>query len=207
MAKIKKMIEKTVKKAAEAERRVTHQAAAREDHVAVKAAGAATELADQPPLVALSLATLAVGLLMRRPTVIRSGARMVASHAIATGIKTVLKTAVDRTRPSRALEEGHRVEKGKGSGDTSLNSFPSGHTAGAVAVAQAVAAEASPAAAAPLQAAAGGVALLQPSRGQHYVSDVIAGAAIGWVSNRIAGAVMRIGESGVEAGLKRWRRG
>ncbi len=92
-------------------------------------------------LVALSIGTILIGAVLRRPTVVRSGVRMLASHAVATAAKTAIKNAVDRTRPSRAVEDGHRLEKGDGADDTSLNSMPSGHTAGAVAGAQGVAAE------------------------------------------------------------------
>lgn len=179
-----------VRTVVEAELRATHEAAARENGRLVRAAGAATELADQPPLIALSAATIVVGAVLRRPAVLRSGVRMLASHLVATGIKTALKNSVDRTRPSRALKEGHSIGRGDGAEDTTLNSFPSGHTAGAVAVAQAVASE-SPAAAVPLQAAAAGVAALQPSRGQHYLSDVAAGALIGWLSERMTDAATR----------------
>ena len=190
-------VEQTAKKVAAAELEATHRAAAKEDTKLIRAAGAATDLADQPPLIALSAATILVGAVLRQPTVLRSGVRMLASHLVATGIKTVLKHSVDRTRPARALEEGHRVEKGRGTGDTTMNSFPSGHTAGAVAVAQAVASE-SPAAAVPLQAAALGVAVLQPSKGTHYLSDVAAGAAIGWFSERLTDALLTAAERGWE---------
>ncbi len=193
-----------VAKAARADRETTHDAARRDDGMLIRAAGAATEVADQPPLIALSAATILVGAVLRRPAVVRSGVRMLASHLIATGTKTLMKNAIDRTRPARALKEGHHVGKGTGADDPSLNSFPSGHTAGAVAVAQAVATE-SPAAALPLQAAAIGVAALQPSRGKHYLSDVVAGAAIGWAAERVARAVLRVGEAGVDAAVTRWR--
>lgn len=189
MSKAQEVIE-TV---AEAEQAVTHKAAAHEDHLLVRAAGKASEIADQPPLIALSIATIVVGAALRRPAVLRSGVRMLASHLVATGIKAALKNSIDRTRPSRALEEGHHVGKGTGSDDTSMNSFPSGHTAGAVAVAQAVASE-SPAAALPIQAAALGVAALQPSRGKHYLSDVAAGAVIGWLSERLTNALVKQAE-------------
>lgn len=193
-------VKETVEKVAEAELEATHRAAAREDHKLVRLAGKASEAADQPPLIALSAATILVGAMTRQPTVLRSGVRMLASHLVATGIKTVLKNSIDRTRPSRALEEGHRIGKGQGTDDTGLNSFPSGHTAGAVAVAQAVASE-SPAAAIPLQAAAVGVAALQPSRGKHYLSDMAAGAAIGWLSERLTNALLEA----AERGWARWR--
>jgi undecaprenyl-diphosphatase len=182
----------------------THRATLSEDGPVLRAAGKASELADQPPLIALSAATMVAGAVLRHPAVLRAGTRMLASHLIATGIKTVLKSGIDRTRPSRAVKEGHRIEPGDGADDSSLNSFPSGHTAGAVAVAQAVAHE-STAAGLPLQAAALGVAAMQPRRGKHYVSDVVAGAAIGWASERAAGALMRIAAAGAAAALERWR--
>lgn len=176
--------------AEEADRRHAHRATRRRDGLFVRIAGKASELADQPPLIALSIGTILVGAGWRRPVVLRSGVRMLASHLVATGAKTVLKNAIDRTRPGRAVRSGYRFSKGDGADDSSLNSFPSGHTAGAVAVAQAVAAEA-PLAALPLQAAAIGVGALQPSRGKHYLSDVIAGAAIGWGAERLVDAVLR----------------
>jgi undecaprenyl-diphosphatase len=184
----------------------THRATEEHDGPVLRAAGKASELADQPPLIALSAATIVAGALLRHPAVLRTGTRMLASHLIATGVKTVLKNGIDRTRPSRAVKEGHHIGKGDGADDTSLNSFPSGHTAGAVAVAQAVAAE-STIAGLPLQAAAIGVAALQPSRGKHYISDVVAGAAIGWASERAAAALLRIAGAGAEAALAKWRAG
>ncbi len=181
---------KAAKRAAEADKAQAHAATREADGPLLAAAGKATELADQPPLVALSIGTILVGAVLRRPTVVRSGVRMLASHAVATAAKTAIKNAVDRTRPSRAVEDGHRLEKGDGADDTSLNSMPSGHTAGAVAVAQGVAAE-SRLAAIPLQLAAIGVGALQPRRGKHYLSDVIVGAAIGFAAERVTDAVMR----------------
>ncbi len=195
---------KVVKAMAREDVERTHRATRQHDGPVLRAAGKASELADQPPLIALSTATMVAGMVLRHPAVLRAGTRMLASHLIATGIKTVLKSGIDRTRPARAVKEGHRIGKGDGADDSSLNSFPSGHTAGAVAVAQAVAHE-STAAGLPLQAAAIGVAAMQPRRGKHYVSDVVAGAAIGWASERAAGALLRIAGAGAAAALARWR--
>ncbi|GAA3707942.1 hypothetical protein GCM10022268_16620 [Sphingomonas cynarae] len=195
---------KVVKAMAREDVERTHRATRQHDGPVMRAAGKASELADQPPLIALSTATMVAGMVLRHPAVLRAGTRMLASHLIATGIKTVLKSGIDRTRPARAVKEGHRIGKGDGADDSSLNSFPSGHTAGAVAVAQAVAHE-STAAGLPLQAAAIGVAAMQPRRGKHYVSDVVAGAAIGWASERAAGALLRIAGAGAAAALARWR--
>ena len=71
----------------------------------VRLAGTASELADQPPLVALSVATAVAGTAMRRQAVVRAGFRMLVAHALATGIKSVLKNRIDRTRPAKAAEE------------------------------------------------------------------------------------------------------
>lgn len=181
-----------LRKAARADRMATHKAAQVRDTWPVRVAGAASEAADQPPLVALSLATIALGGLFGRLAVVRGGVRMLASHALATGIKTVLKKSVDRTRPVKALAEGHHIGKGHGSDDTDLNSFPSGHTAGAVAVAQAAARD-MPAVALPGRLAAAAVAAIQMPRGKHYLSDVLAGAAIGWISEQAVSATGRLG--------------
>ena len=180
---------KAAKTAAKADRDVTHEAARRDDGPVLRAAGKLTELADQPPLIALSAGTILVGLLSRRRPIARTGSRMLASHLLATAVKTVLKSSIDRTRPARALKHGYHAGKGDGADDPSLNSFPSGHTAGAVAVAQGVAAE-SRLAAIPLQLAAIGVGAMQPRRGKHYLSDVIVGAAIGFAAERLTNAVM-----------------
>lgn len=155
----------------------------------VQALSPIAKATDEPPLLALGIGTLAFGMVLRRPAVIRSGARMVASHLVATGLKTMLKAGVDRTRPNVA-GDSPRLEKGTGTDRTDRNAFPSGHTAGAVAVAQAVAHEV-PGVATPVRAAAGAAGALQVPRGAHYVTDVLAGAAVGWLAERIAGAAMK----------------
>lgn len=154
----------------------------------VRALAPVAKATDEPPLLALGLGTLALGTLLGRPTVIRSGARMVASHLVATGMKTVLKASVDRTRPNVAGDRP-TLTKGSGTEDTDRNAFPSGHTAGAVAVAQAVAHEV-PGAATPVRAIAGAAGALQVPRGAHYLTDVLAGAAVGWLAERIAGLAL-----------------
>lgn len=185
---------KAAKAAGKADRDATHRVARARDHPVVKALGGVSEVADQPPLVALSLATIALGAVSRRPAVVRSGVRMVAAHALATGVKAVLKTAIDRTRPAEAIRRGkHAVGKGTGTTRSELNSFPSGHTAGAVAVAQAVAHDA-PGAALPVRLAAGGIGAMQVPRGTHYLSDVVVGVAIGWLAERITSAALDAAE-------------
>lgn len=190
---------KQAKKAARAEHALTGDAARKHASPPIAMLGAASEVADQPPLMAMSIATLATGAVLRNRTMLRTGARMLIAHALATGAKTVLKRSVDRARPARALQDGApQVSKGKGSGDHTLNSFPSGHTAGAVGVAEAIAHEI-PGAGAPARAGAAAVAAVQLPRGAHYLSDVAAGAAIGWLADRVAGAILAVGDRGIAA--------
>ncbi|PCD02010.1 PA-phosphatase [Sphingomonas spermidinifaciens] len=178
--------------------RVTRALAHHRHKPEVKAAGAVSEAADQPPLIALSAAVLVVGLSARQPAVARTGLRMLAGHTLATGIKTIVKRSIDRTRPDQALDHGYRAEPGDSSRHE-LSSFPSGHTAGAVAVAEAIAREV-PAAATPLRLLALSVALVQLPRAKHFVSDVVAGAAIGWAGERAASAMIdRLVDAGVSA--------
>jgi len=172
----------------EADRRATHKAARYRDTPLARAAGQAAEIADQPPLIALSVATAAVGLFVRRPDLVRGGTRMLAAHLVATGIKHVVKRSVDRTRPSRAISDGeHRFEPGS-SHDHDLNSFPSGHLAGAVAVSRALAHEVK-GSALPAALATGAVAAAQAPAGNHYFTDMAAGAAIGWAAEAAVGLV------------------
>lgn len=174
-----------VRKAHKAEHRLARRVAKHRDHPLLTAAGTAAEIGDQPPLVTLNLLTIAAGAVLRRPDVVRTGVRMLVAHGLATGIKAAIKTRLDRTRP-HALLEGQGDRLGKGRHDShDFNSFPSGHTAGAVAVAAAVAHGRRDVAGAAYGTAAA-IAGVQVPRGSHYVSDVVAGAAIGWLSERIS---------------------
>lgn len=156
----------------------------------IETLGRLSELADQPPMIALASTVLAAGLLRDDRRLARAGGRMLASHLLATGIKSILKRTIDRTRPFLLVEEG-RYERGKGKHrEKEFNSFPSGHTAGAVAVARAVGRE-YPAAATPALATATAVALVQVPRAAHYPSDVVVGYAIGWAAEVVVDAVVR----------------
>lgn len=185
-----KKAKKAAKRLAKAEHEATGTAARARHAPPVAALGAVGDLADQPPLFLLSAGALAVGLATRRPQLIRTGMRMLVAEAVATGLKTLVKRSVDRARPSHALDgAGPQVKKGRGASDTAYNSLPSGHTAGAVAVGQAVAHE-NAAAALPARVAAGLVGAVQLPHGRHYLSDVMIGAAIGWLAERVAGAAV-----------------
>ena len=157
-------------------------------------AGQLSEVADQPPMRAIAAATIAAGAIGQDRRLTLVGMRMLAAHQLATSVKSVIKQGVDRTRPEVMLDGGN-YESGKGRHDASrFNSFPSGHTAGAVAVARAIGRD-YPRAAIPALVAAAGVALIQVPRGKHYISDILVGALIGLAA-----------EAGLEALARRLRR-
>lgn len=198
----KKNVRKTLKAALKADRRATHAAARARDHPVVKALGTAAEIADQPPLIVLSAATAVAGLVLDRSDLVRGGTRMLAAHLAATALKHVVKRSVDRTRPKRALKDGkHRFEPGH-SHDHELNSFPSGHLAGAVAVSRALAHEVE-GTGAPAALVTIGVAAAQAPAGNHYFSDMAAGALIGWVAEAMVGAVFDAAADAVTTAAER----
>ncbi|KQN71624.1 phosphatase PAP2 family protein [Sphingomonas sp. Leaf62] len=159
------------------------------DHPVVKFAGMLSEVADQPPMVAINLTTIAVGLWRSDARLTRTGVRMLAAHGLATLAKAVIKANVDRARPKLFSDrEDHRPKPGD-TDEGPQNSFPSGHTAGALAVARAVARE-YPGAAAPAYAGAAAVAGIQIPRGTHFPIDVAVGAAIGLLAEAVVARVL-----------------
>lgn len=181
-------IEQAAKSVEKADRAVTHKAAAHRHKPIVKATGFLAEIGDQPQLVATSLGTVVIGLVARRPDMIRGGVRMFAAHAAATFVKSAIKSSIDRTRPEKAIEDGKaRFEPGD-SDDHAQTSFPSGHTAGAVAVARAASRDID-GAGAPAALVTGVVAAAQPLNGKHYLSDLVVGAAVGWIAEALVSAV------------------
>lgn len=183
------MAKSPIKTIEHADQRVAKSLAAFRDTLPVRAAGQLSELADQPPLIVLSITTIAAGLFAHDRRLARAGTRMLAAHLLATAFKAVVKKSVDRTRPAVAERTGYK--RGKGRVDAGpLNSFPSGHTAGAFAVARAIGRD-YPQAAAPALALATTVALVLIPRGKHYPSDVVAGVAIGLVAEAFVDRVTR----------------
>lgn len=147
----------------------------------VRAASAVSEIADQPPLAALSAAVAVTGLATRNPRLARAGLRMLASHALATFVKGVIKDNVDRSRPKKLIKEGH-YEMTPGDSDAGdMRSFPSGHTAGGTAVVRALARE-YPRSAGPAGSAMSLIAAALVPKQAHYPSDIAAGAVIGWAA-------------------------
>lgn len=152
---------------------------------AIKALGNASEIGDQPPLYVISGAVLATGIAMGDRRTAKAGVRMIASHFLAIRMKNLAKRLVDRTRPDLIPEEG-RYELRKGQRfESDYNSFPSGHTASSLAVARALGRE-YPAQHSAALVLAGAIAGAQVVRSKHYASDLVAGAVIGLVAEKLA---------------------
>lgn len=149
------------------------------DRLVIKVLGLIGKQGDQPQMIALSGIVLAGGILRGNRRVTEAGARMLAAHLLATGIKHVIKRRVDRHRPPRSEAEPVLPEARPGRrDDKAWTSFPSGHTAGAVAVAQGFA-RAFPEHRGKALSGAAVVAIAQVCRQAHYLTDVAAGTAIG----------------------------
>ena len=186
------------------EKKMSHRAARHRDAMPVRAAGLLAELADQPQLIAAALATVGAGVAMRRGDLVRGGARMLAAHLAATALKAAIKHRVDRSRPAHEMNGNPGTLRRGSSDDHQLNSFPSGHTAGAVAAARAVSRDIK-GAGLPATLAAGAVAAVQPATGSHHLSDVVAGGLIGWVSEALVSAAFDRIEPLIEQRLERAR--
>lgn len=157
----------------------------------VKALAWFGQAGDQLQLRVLSGGVFAAGLLRGDARLMGAGVRMIVAHELATLAKKAVKNRVDRWRPRNA-GSGEQVRPHKGhSKDKALNSFPSGHSAGATAVAAAFA-SAYPRYRGPALAAGGAVSLAQIPTASHYPSDVAAGAVIGAAANGGLALMVRV---------------
>ncbi|HEY5724272.1 MAG TPA: phosphatase PAP2 family protein [Allosphingosinicella sp.] len=151
-----------------------------------------SEVGDQPQMRLLCGAVIAAGLVRGDKRLAGTGLRMLAAHSLATFAKNAIKHRIDRTRPRSKHKPGkdHRLAPGD-SRAKEETSFPSGHSAGAAAVARAFARD-YPEHARPAYAAAGAVAAAQIPRCAHYPSDVGAGLAIGVAAEALVDAAVRL---------------
>jgi membrane-associated phospholipid phosphatase len=146
---------------------------------------------DQLQLRVLCAGVIGIAIVRRDDRLLRAGARMLVSHELATLAKKAVKNRIDRWRP-RSADDARQVTPRKGhSRAKAKNSFPSGHSAGAMAVACAFAA-AYPERRGAALAAGGVVSVVQVPTSSHYPSDVGAGAAIGVATDAGVGLVWRI---------------
>lgn len=148
-----------------------------------------SQAGDQAQLRWLAGGTMTVGLLRRDPRMIGAGVRMLIAHEAATLMKDFVKRRVIRARPRSAAGKDQKPRKGR---DTrkEASSFPSGHSAGAVAVARAAAAV-YPEHGKTAKAAAAAVSLGRIPGCAHYPTDVAAGAAIGALAAGFVNAAWR----------------
>ena len=147
----------------------------------IKALSLLSEIGDQPQARALSLGLFGLGIVTRNARLAQAGARMMVAHEGATLIKDFIKRRIDRTRPrSRGGGRTHRPRRGRHT-HKEETSFPSGHSAGAAALARAYARD-YPEHAGPAYAAAGMIAVAQIPRCAHYPTDVSSGLAVGIVA-------------------------
>jgi membrane-associated phospholipid phosphatase len=169
---------KTAKRVTRAEKRVAEVTAEHRDSPGVELLSKFSDAGDQPQLRALSGGFIVAGLLTCRPRLARAGMRMLLAHELATLLKNFVKNRVDRARPRSANSANDsEVRKGR-STSKEQTSFPSGHTAGATAVAQAFARE-FPEHSTAARAVAGVIGLAQIPRCAHYPTDVGVGALVG----------------------------
>lgn len=180
---------------------VSAEAGKLRDRPAVKLLGALSEVADQPPAFTLAAAAAAAGVTLGRPTLAEGGLRALAALTLVTAAKSAIKSVVVRTRPHMLLDHGHYESGVLGPDEGPWNSFPSGHTANAVAVACAIGRVAPQAEGAAL-AAAIAIGVAQVPRAKHHALDVVAGAALGFAIEAGVNALWpeRVSEAGVEGG-------
>jgi undecaprenyl-diphosphatase len=139
------------------------------------------DLGDQPQLRVFAGVTGLVGALSGDQRLLRAAVRMIVAHEAATLLKDIVKRRVDRHRPKKAKRRQDRKLKNGTHTQHDLTSFPSGHSAGAVATARAFSRE-FPEHTAPALAGAGSVAMAQVPKCTHYVTDVFAGLMVGLVA-------------------------
>ena len=149
-----------------------------------------SQAGDQVQLRLLAGGTVALGLVRRDSRMVAAGVRMLIAHEAATLMKDFVKRRVVRTRPRSVTGKSQRPRKGR---DTrkEKSSFPSGHSAGAVAVAEALAG-AYPRRANAARAAAAAVSLGRIPGCAHYPTDVAAGAAIGGIAGAAVNLLWRL---------------
>ena len=179
MAKTKKKLRKGARAVEKADAKVVRKVAPLRDTPPVEALSFVSKLGDQPPLRILCGGLVASGIATGSGRLVRAGTRALLAHSLATLAKNFVMHRVDRSRPERILggNGSNRVKQGRRTGKAET-SFPSGHSAGAIAVARAVSRE-FPEHQDKALAAAGLIAAAQVPRCSHYPTDVGAGLAIG----------------------------
>src|SRR5688572_22351420 len=131
----------TVQRIAERDKEIADKAGEYSETPPVRVLSRVAKLGDQPELRLISGSVIVAGLLLRRGRLFRAGVRMLLAHEAATAAKDLIKSRVDRTRPHSANSKEDAKPKPGRKQAKRFRSFPSGHSAGSVAVAQAFARE------------------------------------------------------------------
>ena len=164
----------------------------------VKAAAKAGDLGDQEPLTG---AVLVFGVLRQDWRVAEAGARMLAAVAAADFSKSFVKRHVTRTRPHVLLDEGEYDREAHGQAEKPRQSFPSGHAAGAMAVARALS-RVYPQAGLAAGVGAAAMGVTRVAKGAHYPLDVLAGAALGLACEAVLNAAAGGGRRALSASAR-----
>ncbi len=156
---------------------------------ATKVLGPIAQLGDQEPLYAAAAILVIAAAVRRDPRLGVAAVRVGAAVALSDAMKSAAKKLVKRSRP-RALAEGrgYRREAG-GSNEKAEQSFPSGHVAATLAAARALA-RVYPASRGPGLAVAFCLGVVRVIEGEHWPSDVAAGALIGLAAEAGSGAII-----------------
>ena len=132
-------------------------------------------------------AIFAAGLLTKRPRLRRGGERIAVSLALAGVLAASTKLAVGRLRPNQTPETGAFKPF------SGADAFPSGHATMAFALATSLANEIKrPWATAALLTVAAGTGWSRMNDNKHWLSDVVAGAALGVTSAQLVESRWRI---------------
>ena len=149
-----------------------------------------SKIADQPELRTVCAGLFILGVRRSDGRMVRASVRMIVVHESANFIKDMIKHRVDRRRP-RSTGHGGASKPHKGrSREKEDQSFPSGHSAGSMAVACAYA-SVYPERAVPAVAAAAALSASRVVAAAHYPSDVAAGTAIGAATNGALGLALK----------------
>lgn len=161
------------------------------DTAPVKAAGFVGQIGDQMPMRMLAGALVLGGVALRDPRLLHAGLRTAASHELATLMKDFVKKRVDRKRPRSARRDGDDEPRKGHKRSKEDTSFPSGHSAGALAGAAALGAV-YPEHRGKALAAGLTVGAIQVPTCAHYPSDVVTGMAIGATAEACVGLGERL---------------
>lgn len=182
--RLKKQTRKVARKLLAADERAFRLLEPHQQTWPVRSLSTVGAVGDQAPLRVVAGVTGMVGLLSGERRLLRAGLRMILAHELATALKNFVKHRVDRHRPKKAKGRDDRKLKKGGRTEKAVTSFPSGHSAGSIATARAFSRE-FPEYSKPAIGAAATVATAQVPKCTHYVTDVMAGLAVGLVAEMI----------------------